>query len=385
MTSTVPLEPPPSRIAPPGIVSTRVVRDNAYLAALQSDWEALGEILPSPMETFGWTMAAAASLKGRQRPTLVVAEQDGSVRALAQLARCRSWLGGRLEIVGMSRLNEPADFAFADRQALAAAVQRAIGLSRPILLGRLPAESPTIELFKRSARGHGLVIVRPRASCPFIRLDDTWREPECHLSSRRRSDYRRACRRAEQIGNVRAEILVPQPNEVDELLEIAFAVEASSWKGAAGTALASDSIRGTFIREFARWASRSGMLRIGLLWIGDTCAAMQIAAEQNGALWLLKIGFDPEFANCSPGNLLLAESLRDCAGKGLTALEFLGTVEPWTRVWSDQERTCVSLRYYPFNHRGAIAVVADSCEVFGRRVWSKRGSHPEAQSAERDQ
>jgi hypothetical protein len=184
---------------------------------------------------------------------------------------------------------------------------------------------------------------------------------------------------------VRAEILVPQPNEVDELLEIAFAVEASSWKGAAGTALASDTIRGTFIREFARWASRAGMLRIGLLWIGESCAAMQIAAEQYGALWLLKIGFDPEFGNCSPGNLLLAESLRYCAGKGLTSLEFLGTVEPWTRAWTDQERQCVSLRYYPFNHRGAIGLLADSCEVFGRRVWSKRGNHPVAQSAERDE
>ncbi|HEV2972116.1 MAG TPA: GNAT family N-acetyltransferase [Pirellulales bacterium] len=382
MTSTDVLDLP-SWVAPPGGISTRIVDESSRLAALQSEWEALGGLLPSPMETYGWAMAAAASVKGRQRPALVVAERDGAVSAVAQLARCRSWLADRMEIVGMGLLNEPADFACADRDSLAAVVRRAIRLGRPILLGRMPAESPTIELFRLAARGHGLVVVRPQASCPFIPIDSTWGVPESHLSSRRRSDYRRAFRRAEQIGNVRAEILVPGPDDIDKLLDLAFAVEARSWKGAAGTALACDAIRGTFIREFARWSSQTGILRIGLLRIGEACAAMQIAAEHNGALWLLKIGFDPAFANCSPGNLLLAESLRFATAKGLTSLEFLGTVEPWTRVWTDQERQCVSLRYYPFNHRGALGLLAESFEVCARRMWGKRAKRP-TQPSEHD-
>jgi CelD/BcsL family acetyltransferase involved in cellulose biosynthesis len=320
------------------------------------------------METFGWS-AAAVSLAGAERPRLVVAEQNGLFRAIAPLAVCRGLSIGRFAMLGMEDLNEPGDFVFADPEALDSLVRRAIDFRRPILLGRLPAESPTIEAFLRRAKGRGAVIVRERASCPYIPLDDSWLEPERHLSSRRRSDFRRARRRAEQQGEIKSEVVEPSPAELDKLLELAFAVEARSWKGTAGTALSTDPIRGPHLRRFSAWASRAGILRICLLHIGEATAAMQIAVEQNSALWLLKIGFDPAFAGCSPGNLLLAASIRYAAERKLSSLEFLGTVEPWTKVWTEHERRCVSLRYYPFNLHGAAGFLADAAAKFirGRR------------------
>jgi GNAT acetyltransferase-like protein len=269
-------------------------------------------------------------------------------------------------------LNEPGDFAYADHESLHAVVRRAVRFGRPILLARLPAESPTIESFRRAAKGRGKVIVRERPSCPYIPLDESWLEPERHLSSRRRSDFRRARRRAEHQGEVRGEIISPTPRQVDSLLEAAFAVEARSWKGAAGTALSNDPVRGGHLRRFASWASGAGILRICMLHIGEATAAIQIAVEHNSALWLLKIGFDPEFANCSPGNLLLAESIRYAVNRKLSSLEFLGTVEPWTRVWTDHERKCVSLRYYPFNFRGAAGFLSDAGANLIRRMGSRR-------------
>jgi CelD/BcsL family acetyltransferase involved in cellulose biosynthesis len=368
-----------------GPISCRVVDENQPLDQLRTGWESLGRLLPSPIETYGWTISAATNLTREQQPRLVVAEQDGAICAVAQLARCRGWSFGRLEMLGMTRLNEPGDFAFADQEALTALVRRSIRFGRPILLGRLPAVSPTIDDFKRLAKGRGIVLVRPQASCPYIPLDESWQTPESHLSSRRRSDFRRAHRHAEQQGEVRAEVLSPRPDELDRLLDVAFAIEARSWKGAAGTALASDPIRGRSLREFARWASGAGMLRVCLLRIGATFAAMQIAAEHNNALWLLKIGFDPAFANCSPGNLLLAESLRYSAAKGLNSLEFLGTVEPWTLVWTQHERRCVSLRYYPFNPRGALGLLTDGARILFRRLRSKRSEKPAPASADSKQ
>ncbi len=327
------------------------------------------------METYGWTEAAAASLSNAIAPRLVIAEQGESLRGVAQLGVVRGSLSGRLEMIGISQLNEPEDFVYVDRAALEAVARRVVAVRRPVFLGRLRAQSPTISALRVAAKGRGVVVVRPQASCPYIALDESWQDPESHLSSRRRSDIRRARRRAEQQGEVRAEIVNPSVAELGPLLAIALAVEARSWKGAAGTALVNDPIRGRQLRQFAAWASRNGILRIGLLKIGDIYAAMQIAAEHNGAYWLLKIGFDSALANCSPGNLLLAESLRYSADKGLTSLEFLGTVEPWTRVWTESERKCVSLRYYPFNPRGAAALVADGAGKLLRRF---RASHAES-------
>jgi CelD/BcsL family acetyltransferase involved in cellulose biosynthesis len=181
---------------------------------------------------------------------------------------------------------------------------------------------------------------------------------------------------------VKAEVLTPCPDEVHELLDSAYAIEARSWKGTEGTALAHDAARGQMMREFADWASRAGILRIALLRIGDAFAAMQIAAEVNRSFWLLKIGFDPEFSSCSPGNLLLAECLRYSAERNLSSLEFLGTVEPWTRVWTDCERRHVSLRYYPYSLHGAIAFAGEASTAAVRRIgsiWMRRRQRDESE------
>src|SRR5258708_9635159 len=90
-----------------GPISCRIVDETQSLDQLQAGWDALDRRLPSPMETYGWSAAAAASLTREQQPRFVVAERDGSIRAIAQLARCRGWPFRRIEILGMSPLNQP--------------------------------------------------------------------------------------------------------------------------------------------------------------------------------------------------------------------------------------------------------------------------------------
>ncbi len=179
-------------------------------------------------------------------------------------------------------------------------------------------------------------------------------------------------RRGEKEGGVRTQIISPRPEEVDSLLDIAFEIEARSWKGAAGTALVHDRLRGGFLREYARRASAAGTMRIALLRIGDVAAAMQVAVEEGGRWWLLKIGFDPALAACSPGVLLLAETLRHAVRCDLAGYEFLGTVEPWTRVWTEQERACVSVRVYPFGIGGMAALATDATRALFRRLRKQR-------------
>src|SRR3989449_7294507 len=56
---------------------------------------------------------------------------------------------------------------------------------------------------------------------------------------------------------------------LDEL----FRVESTGWKGRHGTALASDLSRGAFYRRYAAAASRTGVLRLCYLRIGERTAA----------------------------------------------------------------------------------------------------------------
>jgi len=355
------------------------------ISGLEASWPGLDREAPAeivgpewrgPMASFGWALAAATALAEEQTPRVVTASDgDGILRAVAPLAQSGRRSAARLEMLGVRRLNEPADFVFTDRASFDALVDGMLRLRRPLLLGRLPAQSPTIEALRRACRGRAVVVVRPQASCPFIPLDESWLTPENHLSSRRRSDFRRALRRAERHGDVRAEVLTPAPEHLDGLLQIAFDIEARSWKGAAGTALACDPLRGGHLRQFAHWASRAGTLRIALLWIGREPIAMQIATEEAGRWWLLKIGFDPAWSDCSPGTLLLAETLRHAVRQQLTSYEFLGTVENWTQVWTDHEHECVSVRVYPFNLNGAALLATDAFAIARRRISQSRLCH----------
>ena len=109
-----------------------------------------------------------------------------------------------------------------------------------------------------------------------------------------------------------------------------------------------------------------GALRMCFLRIGDAVAAAQIAVTFGDRFWLLKIGYDEAFARCSPGTLLSLETIRYAAARGLRSYEFLGGPEPWTRMWTDQERPCVSLRVYPASLRG-IWVLAGAVGKIARR------------------
>jgi CelD/BcsL family acetyltransferase involved in cellulose biosynthesis len=256
------------------------------------------------------------------------------------------------------RVYEPADLAFRDAASLAALAGRLRERRRPFVFERLFAASPTVSALENAVGAAGWLIVRPQAATPWIALDESWSAPEQKLSSRRRSDFRRAGRQAEQAGTVRTVLHSPDPNEVDHLLDLAFEIERRSWKGASGTALA-DGLVGEFYRRYARSAARVGQFRIELLYIGDQPAAMQLAVVQQNRYWVLKVGYDPQFQRASPGILLMVEAIKGAVAEGLTTYELLGTVEPWIQVWTELERACVSLRYYPNNWRGGMAIAGD--------------------------
>ena len=163
------------------------------------------------------------------------------------------------------------------------------------------------------------------------------------------------------------QILSPTPAQLQPLLEEALEVEAANWKGREGSAVARDKLRGHFYRHYAAAASAAGILRLCFLRIGGKAVAMQFAIECSRGFWLLKIGHREEFARCSPGMLLIAETIHYAASKDLVSYEFLGTAANWTRIWTQDEVQSVTIRAYPFQVRGVAALAADAFRATCRR------------------
>jgi CelD/BcsL family acetyltransferase involved in cellulose biosynthesis len=332
-------------------------------------WDGVALDRRTPMQQHIWVKAAAQALSP-DRPVRVVLV--GSPESPAALAPLREATQGpsRLSLLGAEELGEPVEVIYRTPDALDTLASGLAATGMPIGFGHYLTETVFIDALKRAYRRRGIVAVRPlpMRAAPYITLSENWIEPEQNFSSRRRSDLRRMQRAAEKLGTVTTQIVSPDPADVPALLEEAMAVESQSWKGRSGTAIVHNQLQETFYRAYAEAAARAGILRICFLRIAGHAAAMQIGVETEGAFWLLKIGYDEAYKKCSPGNLLLRETIRDAAQKGLKSYEFLGKEAPWTQVWAEQAHPIAALRVYPVNFSGMVSALSDAGQLARKRL-----------------
>ncbi len=342
----------------------QVIRTLADLDGVASTWEELA-VGRNPVSGFAYARAWAAGLDSAQR--LAVLSAGGRERpAIAPLVMNRGGAGWLTLLA--AEMYEIMDFLYGDETALGELARAIARTGRPLELKRVPADSPAAAALEAAYRGRGVVRRQAAGGSPWIPLDESWHEPEMRLEAGRRSDLRRARRQAEKMGAVEAVVIAPRRDELPQLLAEAFQVEAAGWKGAHGTALASDPVRGDFFRRYTEQACADGILRMCMLRIGGRPAAAQIAIESGTRFDLLRAGYDEQFARCSPGMLLTVESIRYAARRGLRSYEFNGDVEPWTKVWTQHEHACCSLRAYPFSPRGAWALFIDGRQAAVRKL-----------------
>lgn len=330
-------------------------------------WERLAaDRATLPTQDVPWALASAAAFDGEiaSFPQGPPGERD----AIAPLER----RAGRLSLLG-AEMYEPCDLLAASEDALAALAEDLVADGTGLVLGRIPSGSGTVAALRAAVGGKGLVRVDEGTGHPQIELDERWEEPGGGLSSSRRSALRRSRRKAEKVAAVEIDLLAPTVEEVPELLDLAFAIEARSWKGEAGTALLQDPPRAAFIRRYAEETARRGTLRLQFLRLGEEAVAMQIGVEWKEQLWLLKIGYDQAHSSASPGQILLAESVADAARRGLRSYQLLGEAAEWTRAWTEDEHRCVAVRVYPASARGAVALAGDARVVLGRQARHRLG------------
>ncbi len=312
------------------------------------------------MQTHAWMRARVASLE-QARNLHFHAVRDGTgIQALAPLLRAGDWFRE------LPALFEPSDLVWSTAQALQELAAMLAAQPLPVILQRVPVDSPTIAALRRAYAGRGVVLAQPAMPTPVIELDAISHDVDSRFNARRRSDFRRAERRARERGEVSYELHCPAGEaDLAPLMDTVHVVAARSWKQAEGTSLTADRWQGDFFMRFAREAAEARILRIAFMRIAQQPVAVQIASEWGGRFWLFKISHDHEFSFCSPGQLLLLHTLRHAAAKGLSSYEFMGVMADWTRLWTRDLRRYAQVRAVPFNattgkllvRRGARAVL----------------------------
>lgn len=340
--------------------------------ALLKSWKRLEEAASLPTQGHAFASGLAETLLAGTRVDAICVKDPQGLVAVAPFCG-KAGFFARWRLVGPQEVWEPAAPLFRDSQAARLLAEAILREPRPLQMDRLPAKSPLIAELRSTIRGKGLMWIRPATPTPTIALDARWKDPASQFNSGRRSDFRRAARKASELGEVTFEMLSPHPRDFDELFDEAIAVEVQSWKRDAGTALAVNRLQQAFFRDFFRSACERGEFRVAFMRIGGKAVAMQMAVENLGRYWLFKIGFDEAYGRCSPGALLMLHTISWAANRDLRSYELLGYSETWIAdLWTREQHEYVRLRLYPFTTRGMVALAADSFDWLRKRFATER-------------
>ena len=333
-------------------------------------WQRLALRRGTPMQQPGWAESFMESFAHVGKLRLMTAGPRGEPTALGAFV-VRPGLASPLEALAVREISEPWDVLAASPVSVCELAEKLAAEQRAVFIPRIPEDSLAVAALRAAYRKRGLVRIAQTDAYPTLALDPSWKEPESKFNAGRRSDFRRARRNAEKHGRVSFEILAPTPVELPALLEQAWAVEASGWKGERGSSLTQDTHRGQFFRRFAFAAARTGILRMGFMRVDGKAIAMQLATEADNRLWLSKIGYDEAFAKCSPGQQLMFELVRWGAARGVRSIEFLGQREPWTDMWTRQVTRCVAVRAYPFTPMAMATLACDTLQYARNRLLKR--------------
>jgi CelD/BcsL family acetyltransferase involved in cellulose biosynthesis len=167
--------------------------------------------------------------------------------------------------------------------------------------------------------------------------------------------------------------------DLDAELQSAFALEASGWKGRAGTAILSEPQTERFYTALTRSYHARGELRLAWLHVDDFPAAFILALLRNDRVYGLKAGYDERLRRYSPGLVIVLRAIERCFELGLVSYELGGSDEPWkayfatsavehVRLWSYRRRPLPLTRY--LTRRVGKPVAKKAVSLAGRRSSS---------------
>jgi CelD/BcsL family acetyltransferase involved in cellulose biosynthesis len=125
------------------------------------------------------------------------------------------------------------------------------------------------------------------------------------VPTRRRKELRRQRRRLEEIAPVT--VATAGGSGIDAALQDFLVLEASGWKGIAGTAAVNDPAVHDFFRRAVAALSAEGRARIDRLFLNGRAVAAAVTLVSGDAAWFWKIAYNEGLARFSPGVQLVAE------------------------------------------------------------------------------
>jgi hypothetical protein len=259
-------------------------------------------------------MLAAAPLFGADAGVVLVRSAAGRLTGLFP-ACIEPWrVGFASMLVGWTHPFAPLGTPLIDRTDPEAVIEAWLDfLGNPsmpglMLMPLLPEDGPFAKaldaVLKRSGRRHACFGRHQRARLDPSAGRDNYLDHA--VSPRRRKELRRQRRRLEEIAPVTFSAAT-RGDDIAAALKDFCVLEASGWKGLAGTAVVNDPAVKAFVQRAIADLAAEGRARIDRLFLNGRAIAAAITLESGESAWCWKIAYSEGVSRFSPGVQLVLD------------------------------------------------------------------------------
>ncbi|MBI3894993.1 MAG: GNAT family N-acetyltransferase [Acidobacteria bacterium] len=330
-------------------LSIEIISDSDSLIGMESLWNRLLDEagIDYPFLTHQWVRTWWECFGAGKKLHVLLVKDGDEVIAIAPLMLTRRKFYGLplrcLEFI--ANVHTPRfDFIVTRRPAEAyraiwASLTEQRRLWDVLLLCQVPSDSRTREEIARLAAQENLHYGQwCSAHSPYLTVQGTWENYFKQLHSKHRANVRRRLKRLSELGEVEMErISSEQP--LESALEEGFRIEGAAWKDRNGTSIHAQPESRFFYTKLGQRFLRQGWLQLCFLTVGGRRVAFHYSLGYNNKVYLLKPGYDPEHAACSPVNLLCFLFLQKAFDNGLGEFDFLGVDDEWKLQWTRMTRS----------------------------------------------
>lgn len=222
----------------------------------------------------------------------------------------------------------------------------------------VPARSPLIHAIQSQKEWH----IRRSRSSAWFNLDDDPAPPAGKL----RRNLKRLHNKLSEHGTVSMQWICSQDELPDAYTQFTQ-LEASGWKAQNqhSTAIAHNPALLAFYEQLLTPRYPGIKPVITLLWLDDRCIAAQYALQTATTLSLLKIAYDENYANFSPGSLLLQKVIGAATEHGLNTVSLV-TSPTWAERWHPHSEDVWHVTRYANNAGGHTIRALDGLKQTAR-------------------
>lgn len=345
-----------------------IIDNISSIYELEHDWNKLSRFKKTPLLGFDWFISCLETIHSNSNVKIVLVRNNSSITAIAPLYINRTNYLSTLEFIGASTLYEPAGLLYTDKESLIKLINGILKLKLPLILDRL-ADDPVLDsVINNFSFIKAFSYKKKTSTSYFLEIDCDWDTFLSKLSSNRRYDFKRKWKRLEKKGEIRLEFFNPQLEKLDKYLDVAFEIEHKSWKGRNKSSLLANKSLQAFFRKYTEISCKNNELRMCFMYVDNHPVSMHIASVAHDCFWVLKLGYDENYAECSPGKLLAMETIKYSFNLNLKRYEFLGSEEEWQTSWPVQLHQYYTILLFPYSVRGFFELFRTFVDIAFSRI-----------------